>query len=422
MNFTFYKCIMILTALLWTSKAQCQSDTLHLNFKEAEKLFLANNLQLLAQRYNVDASQALAQQAKLWDNPVISIQQNITDKSAKFFQHGRNAGNVVIQLSQLIQTAGKREKKISVANDDQAIKQAAFDDMMRKLRFNLLLDLAQTANLIEQTKVYQMEIASASSLVNTAERAYHNGNNSFKNIIRLKALLFGLQNDLVGIDRQINDLQSELRILLTADSSQYIYPAITLKNRDTALNIPSLIEQAKTLRGDYLINYYSFEQGKNNLKLQKALAVPDVTLGPVYDQRGNYAPAYWGLQVSLPLPILNRNQGNIKSARLMVQSQNLLLKANALTLQNEIYTAYKQYRLAQRMLGKAETDFYDNYDKLYLGMSNAFQMKQINLQEFVDFFDAYRDTKIKILQQQFNLQKAIADLNFAAGTTVISPL
>jgi cobalt-zinc-cadmium efflux system outer membrane protein len=52
-------------------------------------------------------------------------------------------------------------------------------------------------------------------------------------------------------------------------------------------------------------------------------------------------------------------------------------------------------------------------------MLKSFQQRQISLIEFVDFFDTYKDTKLKILQQQYNLQKAIADLNFATGTTII---
>ena len=36
-------------------KAQAQADTLSLNFQDAEKHFLDNNLSLLAQKYNIDA-------------------------------------------------------------------------------------------------------------------------------------------------------------------------------------------------------------------------------------------------------------------------------------------------------------------------------------------------------------------------------
>jgi cobalt-zinc-cadmium efflux system outer membrane protein len=53
-------------------------------------------------------------------------------------------------------------------------------------------------------------------------------------------------------------------------------------------------------------------------------------------------------------------------------------------------------------------------------MLKSYQQKQIGLHEFIDFFDSYKETKLKILQQQLNLQKAVADLNYAVGTNVIS--
>ena len=53
--------------------AQPVMDTLRLSLPAAEKMFLDSNFQLLAQRYNVDANQALVIQAKLWPNPNFQI-------------------------------------------------------------------------------------------------------------------------------------------------------------------------------------------------------------------------------------------------------------------------------------------------------------------------------------------------------------
>jgi cobalt-zinc-cadmium efflux system outer membrane protein len=47
------------------------------------------------------------------------------------------------------------------------------------------------------------------------------------------------------------------------------------------------------------------------------MAVPDITIGSTYDQNSSYARNFVGLEISLPLPIFNRNQGNIKNAKLM---------------------------------------------------------------------------------------------------------
>ncbi|MCD8740092.1 TolC family protein [Mucilaginibacter roseus] len=417
-----FKLLLPVLAICSAPKAYSQTDTLKLSFKDSEKLFLQNNLTLLAQKYNVDASKALIKQAGLWDNPVLSTDQNITDNSGKFFNHGKNTGQVFVALSQVFTTAGKRGKQVQVAKDDASIQQAAFDDLLRNLRYNLLLDFAQTSNLIEQAKVYQTEIASAQNLVNAIQKSYEAGNNSLKDVVRLKALLFSLQNDLVENNRQLSQLQSELKTLLGIAPDKVIAPQINFHTTDAPLNAAELAEKAKTMRGDYLASQYTLQQNNDNVALQKALAQPDVTLGVAYDQNSNYAPHYVGLQISVPLPLFNRNQGNIKAAKLSAQGQEFIVQNNALQLQNDVYSAVNQYRLSNQLLGQSETDFYDRYDQLYTSMLKSFKQRQISLPEFVDFFDSYKDTKLKILQQQYNLNKAIADLNFAVGTTVVDPL
>ena len=67
---TLVLCIFFINPLL---KAQPHQDTVRLTLPEAEKMFLDSNLQLLAGRYNVDASKALIIQARLWPNPNLSI-------------------------------------------------------------------------------------------------------------------------------------------------------------------------------------------------------------------------------------------------------------------------------------------------------------------------------------------------------------
>jgi outer membrane protein, heavy metal efflux system len=414
--------ILLLQFLLvaWAKQAHSQTDTLKLSFKEAEQRFLQNNLSLLAQKYNVNAAQALVQQAGLWDNPILETDQNITDAGGRYFNHSNGNGQVFVQLSQLIQTAGKRGKQIRVAEDGTKIQQAAFNDLLRNLRYNLQLDFAQTANLIAQRQVYATEIKSAGSLVSATEKAYQAGNTSLKDVVRLKALLFNLQNELVDNERQLNDLQVELKTLLAVQENQFVVPQISLANNNAVLDPAQLAEQAKTSRADYQVNQYTLLQNKDNLALQKALAKPDVTVGASFDQNSSYARNYVGLQISMPLPFFNRNQGNIKSAQLTAQSQEVVVKNSELQLKHDVYNAVQQYRLSQQLLDKNQTDFYERYDQIFNAMLKSFQQRQIGLTEFVDFFDSYKETKIKILQLQLNLQKAIADLNYAVGSTVIA--
>ncbi len=421
-----FKVLIVIPLLIFTSAVKAQgpaADTIKINFQDAERQFLANNLELLAQKYNIDASKALIAQAKLWDNPTLSTDQNIYDSgSKKFFYHNSNLGQVFIQLSQVLTTAGKRGKQVQVAKDNARVQEAEFNNLMRNLRYNLQLDFSQLSTLIEQGKVYQTEITSATNLVNGIQKSFDAGNTSMKDLVRLKALLFGLQNDRIENSRQINDLQTELKTLLGTNETTYINPIITDQQRQsTGLDIPALIELAKVNRADYLSNQYQLNSATHNLAYQKALAVPDITVGVSYDKNSSYAPNYYGLQIGMPLPFFNRNQGNIKSANFNVKSQESTLKSSEARLKNEVVSAVRQYQLTQELFSTQQTTFNEQYDKLFSNMLKSFKERQIGLVEFVDFFDTYKDTKLKLLQQQNSLQKAIADLNFATGTTIIKP-
>jgi len=407
-------------AVFTATQSFAQTDTLQLNFKDAEKRFLENNFSLLAQKYNVDATKALVEQARLWDNPVLSTDQNITDNTHRYFNHNGDNGQIFVQLSQLIQTAGKRGKQIKVAQDAGKVQEAEFTDLLRNLRYNLQLDLAQVATLVGQNKVYQAEISAATELVNAVDKSYQSGNSSLKDLVRLKALLFTLQSQKIDNDRQLNDLQKELKTLLAVDPAVFIQPLIADAGPAQTLSTELLYEQAMALRGDHLANKYSLDQSNDELILQKAMAKPDVTVGAAYDQNSNYARHYFGLQISMPLPLFNRNQGDIKSATLAAKSQEMVVKNSELQLKTDVYSAVQQYKLSQQLLDNTETDFYERYDNIFNAMLKSFQQRQINLPEFIDFFDSYKETKIKILQLQLELQKSIADLNYAVGTNVVN--
>jgi cobalt-zinc-cadmium efflux system outer membrane protein len=402
--------------------AQNQTDTLTLKFQDAEKRFLENNFSLIAQRYNVDASKALVQQARLWDNPALSTDQNLYSKGQGFFNHSSGNGQVFAQISQVFLTAGKRGKQVKVAQDDASIQQAQFNDLLRNLRYNMQLDFAQLHNLIEQNRIFQYEITASNNLVKAISTQYGVGNSSLRDVVRLQAVAFGLENDLVENVRQINELENDLKTLLVVKETTFIKPDMnTPATNPVSLNINALIDTAKANRGDYQASKFAFAQAGHNLSYQKALAIPDLTIGVDYDRASNYVPNYYGLAISLPLPFFNRNQGNIKSAKFNIQNQENVLKNSDLQVRNDVVTAVEQYNLSLQLFSKNNLEFYNTYDKLFGNVVQAYRSRQLGLVEFVDFFESYKDTKLKVIQQEYNLQKAIADLNFNVGSTVINP-
>lgn len=420
------KKILLLYILLLSSicHIKAQKDTLTLSIPEAEKIFLQKNLSLLAAKYNIDANQALIQQAKLWDNPFLSTDQNLYDQQSGFFKHNSTDGQIYLQVQQLIKTAGKRSKLTQLAVDNTELAKAQFNDVLRSLRYTLINNLLQTQYLLKAHHVYQLEISELNRLINGMKAQLDAGNISLKDFTRLKALLFGLQNDIATIESQLIPVQQEIKLLLQSNDSIFIKPDLHYKFAAlTEANLPGtefLADTAKKYRPDYLIDKLQLDYNSHNVTYQKALAKPDLTLGLSMDQRSSYAPYYVGLQIGLPIPILNRNQGAIKSAQIQVAQQQALLTQRVDRIENEVQGALSTVKFYQKLNDRQQLDFSNEYDSLFNNMVAVYKDRKVSLLEFIDFIDNYKETKLKLLSQHTSLIQSIADLNYTINKDIIS--
>ena len=426
MKHTYRKPSGFLVILLFCASQLKAQDTLRITLPEAEKIFLQKNLSLLAAKYNIDANRALIQQAKLWDNPMLNTDQNVYDGAkgdGKFFAHTANRGTFYVQLTQLIRTAGKRNKLAQLATDNTALASEQFDDVMRNLRYALRNDLLEINHQLKIKKVYDGEITELKTLITGMDAELKAGNVALKDNMRLKALLFSLQNELVNVESVILPIQAEIRQLLQQKESNFTVPVLSYKFGDlTTATIPgidSLIKLALKNRPDAKLAKTALDYQNNNLIYQKALAKPDVTIGSEYDQRSSYNPNYIGLAVSIPLNIFNKNQGNIKAAQFNINQQKTLSDLQYSKIENDVNAAAAKFYYLKQVNNSDQLDFSRKYDDLFQNMLMSYKGRQINLLEFIDFVDAYKDTKLKLVEQHNNLIKSIEDINYTTNSEVL---
>src|SRR5438445_3194150 len=138
-------------------EAQPRQDSVRLTLPEAEKMFLDSNYQLLAARYNIDASKAQIIQARLWPNPNFSIGHTLYSGTLnQFFPLGAN-DETTAGLSQLILLAGKRNKQVKIAQANAQLTEYQFFDLMRTLKYTLRTDFFRIYYLQQSAKVYDEE-------------------------------------------------------------------------------------------------------------------------------------------------------------------------------------------------------------------------------------------------------------------------
>jgi cobalt-zinc-cadmium efflux system outer membrane protein len=153
------------------------------------------------------------------------------------------------------------------------------------------------------------------------------------------------------------------------------------------------VEQALQKNPNYIYAKYLIENSQLNLVYEKKQAIPDLTIGAAYDQRGGAFQNQSNLTFKIPLPIWNRNAGHIKIAENRVFQEQLNEKESALTLKIDLQKGLESLRYYQetyRQTLKQQTDFKAVYD----GMITNFSLRNISLLEFTDFMESYSQSFI----------------------------
>ena len=415
-------CLLTIVFIHTNAQTVAKTDTLSINLQQAEKQFIDSNFVLLAAHYNVDAQKALLEQAKLWQNPVLNTDQVIA-ADGKFFPYGKNpdgsfSGQYFIQVQQLIQTAGKRGKLINLATTNTKLSELQLQDLLRNLRYQLHQDYFTLQQQLGIAKIYQSQTTQLNKLSAGMQAQLNAGNIAQKDFVRIQALVIALQQDVTDLYKSIADTENDLKTLLQIkDASIFVKPADEISSNPIQLpeSLESLTHIALQSNPHYLLQQTQTVFQQQNLSYQKALRTPDITLGPNFDRNSNYAPSYVGLGISLPIPVLNKNQGNIKSAEFTVKQQQAITQSAETELRNNISSAYKKFLLTIEQNNATQKDFYSKYETIYNNMLQSYRDRQISLLEFLDFFNDYTSSQQRLLQQQLNLQLAKEELQFYTG-------
>ncbi|QDW28144.1 TolC family protein [Pedobacter sp. KBS0701] len=415
---------LLIFFLVLTARATfAQSDMLSLNLSQAESLFLKNNFDLLASNYDVDKAKAEIITAKLFENPTLEYENLFYNhETKKFLQtsyaHGQYAGSI----SQLFKLAGKRNKNIKLAQT--GVKRAEYEyfDLMRTLKFELVNTFYKTYFSAQSVKVYQEQISSTDQLLKAYDLQLKMGNVAAKDMIRIKSLLINLKAEQAGLLNELEDNYKDLKLLCglnAATSIDLVLDQTDLKSPSLD-KIPyhSLLDSARANRADLKLAKTDLLYNERNLKLQKAMAIPDIEVGLSYDLKGNYPEKYTGLGIKIPIPLFSRNQGEIKKAQIGLAAADVTIRKQETLLENEVFNTYKTALRNEKLYSEIDPAFTNDFNTLISALIKNFKARNISLIEFLDLYDAYKENTLQLNKLQFERMSTRAELNYVTGSNI----
>lgn len=391
-------------------------DTLRLSIRQADSLFLQNNLEVLAEKYQIDIAKSVEIQDKLWNNPTFGVEISAYNPSRGALDVGRN-GQKAFTIQQLITRAGKRNKQVALDVESTRKTEFQFYNLIRTLKFELRQIFFESYYLEQTIALYDNQISTLRTTVTAFDREYNRKNISLKEVVRLKALLFELTNERANILFELQENQRDLRTLLSTEQpiKSLVDSSEIQRYHLDRYNIASLKEKALQSRADLKVAQSETKQAELNYTLQKALAKPDIQVGAVYDQASNYVNNYFGLNASIALPFFNRNQGNIRAARSSISYYKTAENAKQNTVSNEVDAAVQKVGIADKAFQSVEGQFTDQFQLLNNGIYDNFQKRNISLLEFIDFIETYNESIKEYNRLQADRIKVYEELNYVVG-------
>ena len=406
-----------------TKLSFAQTDSLKLNLKQAEVLFLKNNFDLLSRSYELDAAKAEVITAKLFDNPELEYENLFYNhETKKFLQTSFEYGQYAASISQLIKLAGKRNKNIKLAQTGVKLAELEYFDLIRTLKFELRNTFYKTYFSIQTIKVYDDQIKSTESLLKAYDLQLKAGNVALKDVVRIKSLIIGLKSERVNLLNDLEDYHKDLRLLCGLKPNVSLVLELPERvEKDISLNqIPysNLLDSARTHRADLKLAKTDLEYNELNLKLQKAMAIPDVEISLAYDLKGNYPEKYTGIGLKITIPLFNRNQGEIKKAKVGIDAATSNIKKQEILLSNEVFNSYRTALRNEKLSSEIDPAFNGEFDKLINGLIKNFRERNISLIEFLDLYESYKENILQINNQKFERMSSREELNYVTGTNI----
>ncbi len=421
------KCIMSnIRSFLWfgafavTVFGQTPPRFSKVTLDQAIQLAIEHNHALLAARTVVLQNQALEVQANVRPNPSLFTDWEYLPlftraQGQTIAEYLQSSTEGDIGLSYLFERGQKRQHRLQAARDTTAVTRSTVHDNERTLAFQTA-QLYINAQLADSTlDLARQDLKSFQTTVDISQRQFQSGGISENDYLQIKLQLVQYQQDVVQAELSKAQSLSDLRQQLGYESVPAEYDiADALEYRPVTAQLEELQTKAIENRPDLRAAQLGITAAHSQYELAKANGKQDVTVSANYSHVNGINGATWS--VSVPLPIFDRNQGNIAQTHVAItQAQETQKAANGQVL-TDVRDAYEGLMSNGRIVsiftnGARETALKSRDISEY-----AYRRGAIALLDFLNAERQYRATELAYRQAVAAYVTSVEQLRQAVGS------
>lgn len=420
-----FACLFLWNLLLNSQQSNAQQqDTLFLKVNKIEEQFLKNNLGLLAATYDIEIADAAIIQAKTWPNPELSMDEiqllkpTDTDEIPGLFHSDFWKNRTFsIALEQKILLGGKRKFDIQQQTKEKEKTEAEFSMLLFALKKDLR-NLIATWHFEQKMHLdIAVQYENIELLMRQKERLVQQGQSSRVELFRIKSLLHSIHKELKEKALSIQEHELQIKELLLIPLDQ----AIQLDTENFTFKklihqpIQELLALGKTHQKQF--EWWQAHLAAHQFQIHKenAEATPDLNLQLAYDRGGATHLDFFGLGFAIDLPVYNRNKGNRKIAKWQLEQEEVHFKQFETNWEKQVRMTHQSLIQYYELLQNIDEAYLEEIEIMTKALQQNLSARNLSLIEFLDYFEAFKESKEDYYQLQLSLYENQQTLYYLIG-------
>jgi outer membrane protein, heavy metal efflux system len=357
---------------------------------------IERNLGLLAEKYNLSVAEARIVTARLRPNPVLSVGLDYIDFLRQFTP--ANAGGPSewnVRTDFVLERGGKRQARVDVAENAREVGKLNLLNTTRGLVLDVESAFIDVLQAKDNLALARENLQAFQGIVNVNQTRVQAGDLAKVELVRTQVAALQFQSSVRQAESKLRIAANKLQLLIGR-----VVPSPTfdvdgdLHREVPPIELPKIQSQALELRPDVLALRRDQARSQAELRSQLAQGKVDYTVGTEYHREFHNGNANaLGVFFQAPIPLFNRNQGEIERARQEARQAEARVRAMEASVDSDVRNAWLQYTTSRELLESIEHGLLTQAKDVRDTMEYSYRRGEASLVEFLDAQRAFNDAR-----------------------------
>ena len=408
--------VCLATLALGAQSSQAETETpLRLTLTEALGRAFASSPVIRARRAEVQQAEAGLLGARTYPfNPELELSAG--DRQGP----GESSTDRSLGISQEIEIGGKRRKRIAAASAALDAAQSSFERELRLLAASVEHAFAEAVRARELREIADADAELARQLLRFSVRRLEAGSGTQVELNLARSAAGQAERSLrlsESAEETVRNRLAEL-IGLPPDAGVGAVVGDQPMPDDQVPQLEELLAAAIQNRADLAALRHDTESAVRAVVLARSLKIPNLRLGAFYEEEEG-TDEIKGIGFSVPLPLFDRNQGEVAEARAEVERLSAEGSAAELAVRREVADALAQYRSAREAALYLRDLVVGTLEENLVLLRKALDAGKIGASDVLVFRREFVEGQRQYVEALFEAQSAQIALDLATGRTQV---